>query len=534
MRKILLLSLLILSVKTFAQCDSLPMIDSFEINNVKAYFPSHTNLFGSVIGSNGDYKIGAFYKNAPQSTIFASSLWISGFSPTGLKGMFRRFPSYNDKLNQSGPKNNCLSSSSLHCNFWNQIFKADIDSINLFIRSSGAFIPKQILQWPAKGNPYLLSLGIDIQEDVAPFIDIDGNGFYNPNNGDYPAIKGSKMFFSIENNSEYPYNPLSIATNFEIKKMLYACNGGGILENTLFYDISITNRSCENFNNTILSLFTDPDNLCYNTKIGCDSSRSLAYFYSDFNTQPLLCGSLDSSKTRPIGCLKLLNASISGSNSKMSSFSYFVNGNGGNLTDPNSTIQYRNYQEGNDKFGFNYEFNNSPYKYVFPSNPKDSLGWSDCKNYGNDKRMLMNSPSITFQKDSTIQISYALLFIDADTASGQCFDRDIWISPYADSVQYYFDNNLFCSSFPTSIQTSTSNPLFSIFPNPASDIISLNFSDEKTKGVSIRDMLGRSVYSDFISGKNANISTLSLENGVYFLSVHSSNQTTSQKFIIQK
>lgn len=528
------IAFLLISILVKSQCDSLPMIDSFEINNVKAIYPSHTNLFGPIFSNFGTEELGAFFQPDCRLQIFVSNLWISGYSSSGLKSMFRRYPFVGDRLNKPGPLAQCGSTQSTNCTFWNQIFKANRDSLLMFINSSGAILPTQIKNWPAKGNPYLANFGVLIQDDIAPFVDVNGDGLYNPFDGDYPKIKGDQAFFSVENDKELTFNPLSSAMNIQIKKMMYGCNGGGILNNTVFYDIDITNKSCDDYVNTIVSFNTDPDSRFRTEKIGCDSSRNLAYFDVFYELDTYSCSPQLNFTKRTIGCTKILSSNIPSSHILMKSFSYYLNGINGDLTDPNSSLQYRNIQEGKNKMGFGYEFNGDYFNYVFPSNPSETLGWSDCQNSGNDKRYVMNLNPTSFKKDSSISISYALFFSEADTSSGLCFNRDIWISPYVDSVQYFFDNNLFCSSIPASIGLSTESNNFELSPNPTSSKLFVNFENEERRNISISDMLGRVLFSKVTNSKANVLDVSSFKDGIYVVAIKTCSGIISKKFLLQK
>ena len=84
-------------------------------------------------------------------------------------------------------------------------------------------------------------------------------------------------------------------------------------------------------------------------------------------------------------------------------------------------------------------------------------------------------------------------------------------------------------------------PQMDIFPNPASDFITVNFSDfpEKDITVSITDMGGKIVFSgkfnaENFSEKSLRIASAGMTNGLYNLKINSANYSFTEKFIIQK
>ena len=74
------------------------------------------------------------------------------------------------------------------------------------------------------------------------------DGFYNPNDGDYPLIKGSQAIFFIYN-SERSFGLLASG---KIKGLAYAYGNSAdsALENTIFIDYEIINRSVITLENT--------------------------------------------------------------------------------------------------------------------------------------------------------------------------------------------------------------------------------------------------------------------------------------------
>src|SRR5205814_19665 len=76
---------------------------------------------------------------------------------------------------------------------YDKMWKVDIDTINEFIKqyalgnvSNYSYpIPYQIANWPAKGSG-------NYSRSMAPFIDYNHDGNYNPFDGDYPFIKGDQ------------------------------------------------------------------------------------------------------------------------------------------------------------------------------------------------------------------------------------------------------------------------------------------------------------------------------------------------------
>ena len=80
--------------------------------------------------------------------------------------------------------------TSDECNVWDKHFKitrSDVEEfVARYIRAGGSdltydqtMIPESILSWPANGNSAQ-------DQFLAPFYDQNGNGYYEPLQGDYP------------------------------------------------------------------------------------------------------------------------------------------------------------------------------------------------------------------------------------------------------------------------------------------------------------------------------------------------------------
>lgn len=143
----------------------------------------------------------------------------------------------------------------------------------------GAEIPEDILTWPA----------------IAPFVDVDSDGVYNPHNGDYPDILGDMALYCIYNdNYDYYQNgtvqhtetggaPLGV----EIHCMLYGFNAPDdeILNNTLFMRQWIYNRSANDYHNVYVGSWTDFDiGYAQDDYVGCNVTNG--YFYG-YNASPV-------------------------------------------------------------------------------------------------------------------------------------------------------------------------------------------------------------------------------------------------------
>lgn len=91
----------------------------------------------------------------------------------------------------------------------------------------------------------------------------------------------------------------------------------------------------------------------------------------------------------------------------------------------------------------------------------------------------------------------------------------------------------------TGLTESTASPRLSVYPNPASNYLTLTYTSEEntTVNISVTNSLGQIVYSSVYSGEaligknDWIISTESLEAGIYFITIETENGNQTVKFI---
>ncbi|MCK9480238.1 MAG: T9SS type A sorting domain-containing protein [Bacteroidia bacterium] len=85
----------------------------------------------------------------------------------------------------------------------------------------------------------------------------------------------------------------------------------------------------------------------------------------------------------------------------------------------------------------------------------------------------------------------------------------------------------------SSIATPITNNLITIYPNPASNIVTINNIPSHST-ISIIDMTGKLIYFATNSNTQETINTENLVNGVYFIQVENNNSVTNSKLVVNK
>ncbi len=245
------------------------------INNIKALISNIGNHFRDI----DDFSAYIVPKNGNASTIYANSLWVGGKDISG--DLKLAAVCYRELGNDYWPGPLSIGTATIDVttmNAWNRFFTVTKQDL-LDFSNNPSDIPASILEWPAhgdttKGQAFYL----------APFHDVDGDSVYNPYKGDYPAIKGDEAVFFIFNDNfgshtESEGSPIGM----EVHAMVYAFDSPGdeALNNTLFMNYKLFNRSLSTLHDTYVGLWTDFDiGYAYDDYIGCDVERGTYYGYN--------------------------------------------------------------------------------------------------------------------------------------------------------------------------------------------------------------------------------------------------------------
>lgn len=207
--------------------------------------------------------------NSGKITSSASAIWFGGYDQTGnLYTAAQTYRQSNSSDFIPGPLDINGQADSLASLYFDHIWmtrRSDIDEFRyqyaLGNVQSGVYtIPAYILNWPAFYN------NLNIQQNLAPFVDVNNDQLYNPYDGDYPDVKGDQMAWFIFNDdcnkTETGSNPIGI----EIHGSAYGyyCNDAQdalskLLSLTTFYHYDIYNRSQTNYDSCRFGMWSEFD-----------------------------------------------------------------------------------------------------------------------------------------------------------------------------------------------------------------------------------------------------------------------------------
>ncbi len=414
-----------LPVSLRADCATSRSAFDMSINNVRARLLGGGDVWwdlndGKYIVPNVDPASG----KQEVSSIFAGAVWLGGYDPVGnlkLAAQSYRTGNANDFWpGPLDPLNGTIETDV--CEQWDKHFQVLGENIALHLNNYNKAIqggtnydcetiPLDVLGWPARGNEYFEEIhGFSLPnttQGLAAFYDRDGNGQYDPCDGDYPVIEvrgcqapqyPDEMVFWIYNDAggihtQTQGNPIQMEV--QVQAFAYATNDE--INDMTFQRYKLINRATTLIDSTFFAMWVDPDLGCFTDDyIGCDTSRSMAYVYNE----DVLDGETGCDCPLGVGTycdeVPILGVDYfrgpldeEGNEIGMSSFTYYNNAAVGNwpnaMTDPQVAQEYYNYMSGSWKDGtpFSYggtgfQIGGDPIDYAFTEPPNEVTGWSMC------------------------------------------------------------------------------------------------------------------------------------------------------------
>ncbi len=584
MKKLTTLPLLAVTSLLTAQT---PNFDYLNINQVNAKIHSAGMMFSDTVNGGNGYE---FPNGSGLSTYYNSGLWIGATDFNGqlyLAGQSE----YSGKDYYPGPISDSIWYNDAH-QLWNNVWKVDKADIDLFVGMipclldpsctlpPGYTIPSSIMSWPAHGN---MAHGQEFQ--IAPFVDINNDGIYDPLAGDHPCIKGDQAIFTIFNDDytheETGGQPLRV----EIMALHYAYSSSdSALNNTIFSEYKITNKSINSYSDLHIGFYEDMDvGNAADDFVGCDIERNLGYSYNGTATDSPSSNSYNGYV--PAQGILLLKGpqmdndnydnmvgiasdqSINGCNFGdliddnerlgMTSFGYFSTTLPNNIYGaPTTAAEYYSKLRGYWKDGTQYRYggnghfsdpNNTGIKtafcfpddsdtnYYLSSNGAQVPNWSETTESltPGERGLLLSTGGISLSYGESVDLAIARISA-ADYDGNNLSSLDL-LKSYSDDIRNFYpcdSESFICSAPPVGLEEQA-NITLEIYPNPGTGIFNYTSDATNINSVRIVDLTGKVVRHLNTVNANGTIDISDVNNGIYFLSFQLDNGMVVSKRIIK-
>ncbi len=568
-----------------------------DMNDVSARFYS-TGLIGMDRASGApDFFVPKTTSNAGPSPLFAAGMWVGGLSPdNNLHFAGERFEQVGrdffsgplgtnasitpatsaqfDQVWKVSQSDVALQMAYFHC-----LYDPDCDAQTAF---PGYTVPASFFAWPAHGD---VSLGQAY--DLAPYIDFNSDGNYNPESGDAPCIFGDQALYTIYNDRLAPHTEsggLQIGLEIHMMPFVYSSNVQAVNQ-TIFIHYKIINRGTLTLTNTYIGLFNDFDLGCGNDDyLQCDVGRNLVMVLNGDNNdedcnghvgygpQPPAFGQVilqgprmdmdgqdntDTLSANGFNGMGFDDGIVDNERYGLSRFIGFSNASGP-TSDPITAAEHYGYMRGSWKDSTPLTYGGSGYstsptavpaRFEFPG-ASDPLGvgtngqvmppWTEASagNPPGDRRGVASMGPFTLQPGQEEEIVVAYVY--ARAASGgpaasvaALQQRTDSIRAFAQSIPGLFGAGSPCAGLVTGITPhAAKDPGLRVYPNPANDRLHLVLPGSTTQGtISVFDSQGALVLKRGAVGSDNAIDVAPLNPGLYLVRVQTAGKTYSKSFV---
>lgn len=475
---------------------------NFDFNGSAGLINANGVFFKDIANEMGTYRPDKF---SNVTAIFLSSFSASAKDANNQDRM--SLVTYDGSDFTCGPVATNYSDPNYVTKFGNIIWTMNQALIDLHIQNwntSNYVVPGAIAQWPGNGD---VSNGMASQ--LAPYADVNGNGVYDPENGDYPEIMGDAAMYLIVNDQNNTQFPGTLSMNMELHYMFYQFATADPLNRTTFVNIKAYNRGSETYSDFKFNLLNDFDLGNYTDDFGgVDVSRNLSYVYNGDNMDEANPWSSGFGANPPAMGILSLNHDLS--------TSIFPD----SIPDVNN--EFLNVFSGKQVDGTVITNGGNPTLFHYSDTLTDGYNEVALNNSPKDKRNFSSISLGTFAPNSLKCMDFAWIYA-RKTTGNSLFKSVDSLMKVADFVQNFYNNTNRCSDGTLQI-TSLEPGQFELYPNPANGEITC-ISAQDLELIEVLNMEGKLIKMIRTDQKEINLDLSQLSSGVYLIKLSTATNT---------
>ncbi len=428
--------------------------------------------------------------------ILSSGLWIAGKNG-GILYLSAACYDSSGRDFQPGPIDRS-SGVADDTSYWNYVWTVDsamIEEHKTLYNNTGYQAPWSIANWPGSNTR-----PGDYNPILAPFVDLNSNGIYDPSEGEVPYIQGDQATYMIYNDQRSTHQQSGgNAMGVEVYAMVYTDRD---MPDVVFVKYRIVNRSQRTYDSVFAGVYTDfllgkPDD-------NFISTDSIRHSYFCYNADPYDSGGY-ADRPAVIGVRFLqdnLNRTIGFNWDREDTYGW-----------PTEAAHYFQYLNARWKDGSTLQDPQSVQSsYYFQGDPCSNVGWTEYGSSGTipgRRNMLGSSGPGSLAPGDVVALDVAFIFTrkEADVQANVCaFQQD------ADQVYAYWKNTL-SGAAPLPERYS-----IGVYPNPAGKELMISGMDlSQIAWVSVFDSRGKEVLTSSL--KEEKLLVADLQAGVYFIRI---------------
>ncbi|MEM9835648.1 MAG: T9SS type A sorting domain-containing protein [Bacteroidota bacterium] len=397
-------------------------------NNYRAFFSANGSPLWHIDQALPNHLIYDDSISGPIATIFAQGIWLGGLAADST---LRVTAATYDNAFYPGPLDTLGQPVADDCSDYDRVWSVRRHEI---MAHRADYADNQVIDdpipsvmgWPGRGNANFITFnGFPLSaamRTTAPFFDLNQDGIYSPELGEYPVEPrhlsiADHLLWSVANTESGPapelLGGLPFPAQLETTAWALSCSEDTPLNDAFFARYRISNLSQEDFTGVRFGLWTDFDLGCFTDDfMGVDTLTGTAYAYNQDNedNEPCLFGVAGAGINPPVQSITFLNQSLD-------AFTYHqsagVDGPPPMLT-PNTAPEYYYYLNARWRDGSPLQLGGDGFdeggaprtNYAFPGDPNDENQWSLAAtdlSFG-DRRVVAVNNINDFPSGSTFEI----------------------------------------------------------------------------------------------------------------------------------
>ena len=517
---------------------------------------------GDLFISPGALRVPA-HLEAPPATLFNAGLWMGGYIfnrqlAVAAQNTGRTAGNFDFR---AGP----LLEEGINCENFNQIWVVDKVAIQNHIQDwqEDGIInhpEESVFGWPGVGNLFFaqyngFALPFDNQ-GWAPFHDLNENGLYEPDQGDYPhpspvipELIPEQITWTVFN--EGAVHMVTGGPSMQVEVQLTTwnidCVDNYTLRHSIFTSHKIVNRSAATIDSFRVGVSLYP-------QLGCPKDDCFGSYpqedgifiynrdnYDGIEGEECFGGVSTYGNLPPVQSIVFLNH-------PMDKSIYYVHDGvssaPNNIYDPDTPEEYYNYLAGHwqdaapltyGAMGNDPEPNAVSTNHVFPGDPNEADEWSMFSEglFVGGHRMLGSSYLGVLEPFGSQTLDMAYGYVQAEGLTH--LEQVPRAYKQMGQLQFMYDEgfNGYCDGLITNTQEIVVTPSIQILPNPTQQHIILKTDLSTIDGLRLYGISGKIVYEQLTSRENIQqLDFSNLQSGMYFLEISSGEKKYTQKVII--
>ena len=393
----------------------------------------------------------------------------------------------------------------------------------------GYTVPEVLASWPAHGDP-----GNGEPAQLVPFQDQDGDGLYEPDQGELPVIRGDRAVLAVVSDQNADTMPGMRPSMFDTRILVHGFDSGPeALYQTVLVNYAFTNRSDRTYDSVVVAISTDPNLGCSEDDLlGCDPGLDMFYVYNALESDA-------ECNEQPGFGLHPPAVGMVGLSAPMRAFVSYTRSGSACCSDPGTWWDAVRYTEGILMYDMPMlnPVTNDTTRFMFSDYPDVPGGYYD-ELFVNDDARGMGSFGPFFNVAPGETICFDMAFVYArDSTQDNIQNTRVLQQKVIALKEWYAQQPFGCGEYPAvGIEAPEEDGAgLTLYPNPAQGHVTAGRTDAREAWhMSVRSITGQLVYQALwpAGAGTWGFSTDALADGVYLVQTRSASGQMTRRLVV--